>query len=192
MTIKEKIRAIRESKGISLAFIADNLGMERSNYSRLERAVEDRIYFDTIEKVCKALGITIYELLAYGEKDGSNGHPLADSVLSKEVEKLKGEKMELLESIEEARKGIEEARLRFANKTLIVEVLPFYIKYILHNPPMNRPELSNATSMFIEDYTRSVSFWKVARSLEQFFDEEKIKFRLRQDLIRHGLDVLGI
>ncbi len=95
MNIKEKIRAIRESKGISVAFVADKIGMVRSNYSRFERATEDKAYIETIEAICDALGITLYDLISYGEPAISS----EVSALVKEIEKLRMEKMQLQDEL---------------------------------------------------------------------------------------------
>jgi transcriptional regulator with XRE-family HTH domain len=67
MAINEIIRAIREEKGITQAFVADSIGMDRANYSRMERSAGNRVYYDYMLKICQALGITIYELLTYND-----------------------------------------------------------------------------------------------------------------------------
>jgi transcriptional regulator with XRE-family HTH domain len=178
MSIKERIRAVRESKGISVAFVANKIGMLPTNYSRLERTSEDRIYFETVEAICQALDISICELLGQ-EVQNSSGTGVASI---QELEQLRREKMELLESLEHT-------RLRFADQTLLVGVLPEYIAYIIEKEP-SRLELAETTARFIADLADNPKFGRLVKSLSVFYDEKTILARLKQDLPGLGLNVL--
>jgi len=61
MKIGEKIKELREHKGISQRKLADMINMNQSQYSKIERdLVNPRI--TTIEKISKALDITLSDL----------------------------------------------------------------------------------------------------------------------------------
>lgn len=66
MDISKNISSIRESKGIKQYQIAETLGIEPSNYSRLEKR-GNKLTIEQLEDLAKALGVTIRELM-FGEK----------------------------------------------------------------------------------------------------------------------------
>ncbi|GAB4018832.1 helix-turn-helix domain-containing protein [Spirosoma koreense] len=70
-----RIKLIRLEKGISQTEVADTIGMERSNYNRMENRGE-KLSFELIEKIAKALGVSLAELLNWGEENGSQPNPL--------------------------------------------------------------------------------------------------------------------
>jgi transcriptional regulator with XRE-family HTH domain len=63
MNIGDKIKKAREAKGLSQKEVAAALKMDQSQYSKIENGKTDP-YFSTIEKIAKALGIRISDLLA--------------------------------------------------------------------------------------------------------------------------------
>ena len=93
MKIWEKIKAVRESRGITQSYIAARIDMDKASYSRSERTGE-RIYYDTLEAVSKVLDMSVTELLDYGEPSGSNEAQL----LKKELEEEREKNRELLAS----------------------------------------------------------------------------------------------
>ncbi|MCX6218300.1 helix-turn-helix transcriptional regulator [Spirosoma sp.] len=62
--ISENIKAIREKKGIKQSDIARALGIEPTNYPRIEKR-EKRLTIEMLEKIAEVLGVSILELLGY-------------------------------------------------------------------------------------------------------------------------------
>jgi transcriptional regulator with XRE-family HTH domain len=56
------IRARRESQGYSQESYADKIRMHRTYYSAIERG-EQNITLDTLETVCKGLGVRMWEVM---------------------------------------------------------------------------------------------------------------------------------
>jgi transcriptional regulator with XRE-family HTH domain len=56
------IRAQRESQGFSQESYADKIRMHRTYYSAIERG-EQNITLDTLETVCKGLGVPMWEVM---------------------------------------------------------------------------------------------------------------------------------
>lgn len=69
MNISKNISSIRESKGIKQYQVAELLGIEPPNYSRLEKR-GDKLTIEQLEKIATALGVSVKELL-FGEKEES-------------------------------------------------------------------------------------------------------------------------
>lgn len=63
MNIGDKIRKAREAKGLSQKEVATALKMDQSQYSKIENGKTDP-YFSTIEKIAKALGVKVSDLLS--------------------------------------------------------------------------------------------------------------------------------
>ena len=59
----EKIKELRESKGISQYRLAELTGINRSTIKRYEENYIRKISFDNLIKICEALNIDIKELL---------------------------------------------------------------------------------------------------------------------------------
>lgn len=66
MSIAEKIKAVRKAKGITPSHIASVLGIEVTNYPRLENR-GNKLTYEYIEKIAGALGVLPVELLTWGE-----------------------------------------------------------------------------------------------------------------------------
>ena len=62
-----KIRMLREKKGISQKEVALKLGVNQSAYSKME-ACEERISVENCEKIAKAIGVTISDILDFEGK----------------------------------------------------------------------------------------------------------------------------
>ncbi len=65
--IGEKIRKIREFKGLKQGNIAEKMGMTVNGYGKIERG-ETTISIERLEQISNALGITVLELLHFDEK----------------------------------------------------------------------------------------------------------------------------
>ena len=59
----EKIKELRESKGISQYRLAELTGINRSTINRYENGSIQKISFDNLLKICKALEIDIKEII---------------------------------------------------------------------------------------------------------------------------------
>lgn len=91
MSISENIQRIRQERGIPQAKVAELIGMERTNYFRLEKR-GNKLTIEQLEKIGQALGVTVIELL--------RGEP-EKAVDAEEVKKLKV-RIEQLEGINES------------------------------------------------------------------------------------------
>lgn len=93
MNIGEKIKKAREAKGFSQKEVAASLKMDQSQYSKVENGKTDP-YFSTIEKIAKALGIKVSDLLS------------ADDVFKdlSSYDKTIVEKVQLVDQLEENEK----------------------------------------------------------------------------------------
>ena len=61
--IGEKIREVRENKGMSQYRLAEITGINRSTINRYENGSIQKISFDNLLKICEALGIDIKEII---------------------------------------------------------------------------------------------------------------------------------
>lgn len=67
MTVSEAIKTIREAKGITQSQVADVLGMEKQGYAYFEKR-GDKLTVEQLKRIAAALGVTIDDILHYGEK----------------------------------------------------------------------------------------------------------------------------
>ena len=61
--ISEKIKELRENKGISQYRLAELTGINRSTINRYENGSIQKISFDNLIKICEALEIDIKEII---------------------------------------------------------------------------------------------------------------------------------
>ena len=92
MDIGERIRKIREARGLSQKEVANKIKMDQSQYSKLEKDRTDPS-LSTLVKVAKALGIQLSELFASDALRDVNSY--SKSVL---------EKISLVEQLDEDEK----------------------------------------------------------------------------------------
>ena len=59
----EKIKELRENKGISQYRLAELTGINRSTINRYENGSIQKISFDNLLKICEALEIDIKEII---------------------------------------------------------------------------------------------------------------------------------
>lgn len=112
-----RIKGIRLKKGLSQEEVAEKLGMNQSNYARLENGKTD-IKFERLAQIAKALEMSVGTLLDYDEKAEltEDARFYFDSLQEKikEIEKLKEHIAELeedtilLEKIEKLEEKIKE------------------------------------------------------------------------------------
>ncbi|MCK8495904.1 helix-turn-helix domain-containing protein [Spirosoma sp. RP8] len=68
MNVSNNIKAIRTEKGITQSEIARIIGVERTNYHRLENRGE-KLTIEQAESIAEALGVTLVELLTWGKSE---------------------------------------------------------------------------------------------------------------------------
>ena len=61
--ISEKIKELRENKGISQYRLAELTGIYRSTINRYENGLIQKISFDNLLKICEALGVDIKNII---------------------------------------------------------------------------------------------------------------------------------
>jgi transcriptional regulator with XRE-family HTH domain len=93
MNVGEKIRAVREAKGLSQKEVALILVMNPSQYSKIENGKVDP-QFSTIEKIANALGVDIADIF--------NSNKVITDIDS--FDKTLVEKIQLIEQLEENQK----------------------------------------------------------------------------------------
>ena len=62
MKISESLKKIRKSKGYSQEYVADYIGIDTTNYGRIERG-QTSITFDRLEQLAKLYGLSIVEFV---------------------------------------------------------------------------------------------------------------------------------
>jgi transcriptional regulator with XRE-family HTH domain len=68
MNIGENIKKVRTAKSLSQKEVAVSLNMDPAQYSRIENGKSDP-YFSTIEKIAKALGVEVADLVTGEDVD---------------------------------------------------------------------------------------------------------------------------
>lgn len=63
-----KIRCIRLSKGMSQSALAKEAGIAQSTLSYVENGSKHP-HFDTLASICRALDVSVFDLLSHGEKE---------------------------------------------------------------------------------------------------------------------------
>ena len=59
MHVSEKIRRIRDMKGISQDYVATQIGITQTNYSKIERGDAKEITIARLEKIAKVLELML-------------------------------------------------------------------------------------------------------------------------------------
>ena len=89
MKIAYKIRSIREQMGLSQKEVALSMGMDQSQYSRLEKDKTDPTC-STLERVASALGVTIADFfISDAEINSTQDLEYTDSLSKSIIEKVK-------------------------------------------------------------------------------------------------------
>lgn len=101
MSISDRIKAIRESKKIRQSDIARALGIEPTNYPRLENR-GNKLSFEQLEAIAGVLEVSVLDILTWGEsKELEKEEAKEVAQLQKENEELK-KRMKELESLNTA------------------------------------------------------------------------------------------
>lgn len=120
-TISKKIKAIREGKNIRQADIAKELGMERTNYHRLENR-DEKLTIEQLKQIANALGVGVNELLDIEVKNYDNEKVILLEKRVLELEKWLTDKDKLNKRLEESLKESDEHREIYIAK-LVSEVI---------------------------------------------------------------------
>ena len=117
-----RIKGIRLKKGLSQEEVAEKLGMNQSNYARLENGKTD-IKFERLAQIAEALEMSVGSLIDYDEKaeltEDARFYFDALQGKIKEIEKLK----EYIEELEDDEIFTEKiSKLEEKNKELIKEL----------------------------------------------------------------------
>ncbi len=149
-SITEKIKRIREEKGISKAKMSEALDIDPSNYNRYEKNGKDWS-ITQIQKISDVLGISVIELLT-GE-----AQKVGDSEREKELEKR-------VKELEETQKvyqdRIESMKAYALSKFYELAQVHFYLKFAgEHYDDEKDLKIPEFTFSNIHEVTKESSFW---------------------------------
>jgi transcriptional regulator with XRE-family HTH domain len=97
MNVGPKIRKIRELRGFKQDYVAKQLGMTQSNYSKMEKQKDkENIPFEMLERVAKVLDVDPLDILNFDEKfvfniqeqKGSNSNGLIINNFSEKIQAM--------------------------------------------------------------------------------------------------------
>jgi transcriptional regulator with XRE-family HTH domain len=134
MNISKNISSIREAKGIKQYQVAEMLGIEPPNYSRLEKR-GDKLTVEQLEKIAVALGVSVKELL-FGEKQVNNNEERV-----KELELLVSHWKELAETRNERIKIMQRHLDRY-KELLQTELNDIVYLWAQHNIKIDEPDIT--------------------------------------------------
>lgn len=117
MDILKAIPAIREGKGIKQIEIATRLGIEQSNYSRLEKR-GNKLAIDQLQAIADALSVTVLDILIWGE---DKSEPRGDDA-GQEIQQLK-------KRVEELESSLSDKNFILTNIKLLINSRLFTIFY---------------------------------------------------------------
>ena len=72
MHVGEKIRKFRELRGYSQEYVASQLGMVQTNYSKIERGEAPNLTVNRLEDIAKVLEVDAGSILSFDEKQVFN------------------------------------------------------------------------------------------------------------------------
>lgn len=102
MDITDKIRAVRAARGVSQAEVARLLQLDPSSYYRLENR-GPKLSLEQAERIAGALGLSLIELLTWGERSTDSEDNLFETKESLRIEELEdrlNDKNKLIEDLE--------------------------------------------------------------------------------------------
>lgn len=91
MNIGENIQNLRQAKGLLQADMAEKIGMDKSTYSRIEKK-GNKIDFEEILKISKALDVTVLELISSTKDDKTQQLETRLSEIENELQQTEREK----------------------------------------------------------------------------------------------------
>jgi len=76
MKIGDRVRSLRQSRGIKITELADILGMDQGNLSRLERGGQKQFSEQLLEKLANVFDMTLPEFFSGEEMSDGGIHPV--------------------------------------------------------------------------------------------------------------------
>lgn len=160
MDTTKAIKALRERSGIRQADVAKALGMERTNYHRLENR-GDKLTIEQLRKIAETLGVTVMDLLTFGDENQSGSAEndvLRLTARLEELEELTSVYRKNAKLLEDA-----EARRKFYFVLLIDNVM-WDIAY--RNDIVSSEELKRLGLLSGDDSSNPIKYW-----LTEFYGE---------------------
>ncbi len=108
MSISENIQRLRQERGIPQAKVAELIGMERTNYFRLEKR-GNKLTIEQLEKIAGALGVSVIELITGEQQKSDNTEEIVR--LQKRVQELEDDK-EILQTNSRLKDNIAKSNMR--------------------------------------------------------------------------------
>ncbi len=149
MDVAETIKAIRVAKGIKQADLAKALGIEPNNYPKFEKR-GNRLTVDNLSALSTALGVTVLDILTWGEEKSELSK--SDAVLAQENEQLKKRVAELEDRVKDKEEIIQ---------SKVTKVVGFrnYLSSNLHTLISDWAIENDIGKLNIEVYGRRKSTW---------------------------------
>lgn len=116
-----KIKKLRELKDLTQSFVANEMGLSQSAYSKMEQGETD-ITYPRLEKVASILGVKPEEIIAFNEAmvfnvmnnhHSNNGLIIQHPTMNSEEKKLYEEQIELLKTENEYLKKLLDKLVNF-------------------------------------------------------------------------------
>lgn len=98
MDLTKNIKAVREARGVKQADLARSLGIDPTNYPKLEKR-GNRLTYEQLEKIAVALGVSVMEILNLGA--------MATGQSYERVQELERENQKLREDLERANRVLD-------------------------------------------------------------------------------------
>ena len=179
MTLTEKIKKVRKERRLSQADVAVLIDTDKGNYHRLETR-GDKLSIDQTARIAEAFGMTLIELLLYGE-GGKTDEPISTEEtdrLKEEVTQLRGRVEELKEQITDKKIIQDELKKRVELMTRInLKIFDYIIteiadkaKAILHMKYYDK----NRNLISIKPYLEPIENDEVVKA-QKFYPEAEIQ-----------------
>lgn len=152
LSITQRIKAIRESKGLTQALVAEALELDRANYNRLEKRGE-KMTLEQIQSIADALGVSLGEVLGI-ESSTEEGETGRVKELEKRVKELSDELYYLKEwnKAEERSKEIIKKRIDAYISQLKIKI---GIEYEVGKVTYRNRKTGEAVEFLMSDYKSS-------------------------------------
>ncbi len=183
MELSKNISNTRVSKGLTQLEVAVKLGIEQSNYSRLE-ARGEKLTIEQLQKIAKTLGVGVSELL--GIEVGAVKNSTREADLEKRVAELEDRvkdkdliisnlKVFILRMIRNLKDGIENGIVKCALENNIAKK-ESYEKYIIVE--------------FSENGSVEKWLWQSVRSMTRLVENEDLSLFMSQEQIAEAIHKL--
>jgi len=121
LTLGNKIKKVRELKGLKQEYMAEVLGISQPSYSKIETD-EVSVSPERLEQIAKVLQVSVQDILAFDEKTifnlinsmnnsmnpagvNTNNNPVYNFSMPEQMQKLYEDKIKLLEDLVEMQKN---------------------------------------------------------------------------------------